>query len=1418
MDDSRDTAGETSPNDPKSSGELGFSSAPAPRHRLSRLLVLMLLMVGLGVTFFVLNYKSPPRSADALGARLELAAGEVSVDEGDGVHRAFSGSALLTGARIEATAGARALLRLSDGAAVFMRGGTKLKLDGNAIALETGEVWIDAPPTDRKPGIHRLGEIEVTATDAGFSLKQSGDAKNPTATVYVARGLAVVTSPGGRVEIQAGEQATVSGKAQPAVAPVAFWSDWTGGMGDHPASTSLSGAGTLYGIEQGVYGAPAKALEISRQSVRAVIRSGFAETEVDQTFLNPGDRPVEGWYWFTVPEGASVTGFALETNGQLVEGELIERREAAAQYAVAVATGNDPALLEWIDGRTYRARIFPVPQGGTRRVVVRYLELLPMVSGRLHYLYPMQSRNAVRIGEFSLSVDLGDAGRNMKLTTLAEARIEDGGRLVTMRRSGFTPRTDFQLEGVPSSEGPTVTVARYAPGMDTADYLMMRYRPDVDWGTLKAQPSEVVVVVDTSAAGDDASRQLKAAAAEAVIRALSDTDKFALISLDVKPTVLHPKEGLAPATEAEIAIALERLAENSAGGATDLGAMFDVALERLHGGDQPAIVYVGDGIATSGETTAEKLVERLRRALSTSRARLFTVGVGDANQGLLNALARAGGGQAFAVEAADQATERALRLASALKAPTITELDIDFGAGLDEVFLTANGKVTRGDEVILLARTHHDLPTSVKVKGRVGGKTFEVEHRISLESTASASLVPRLWAAEYIRRTLGGADNPEDVRGKVTNIGIEYGLMTPYTSFLALESEAAYYQQGIQRRNSPLRGVRLSSITAMNDVPTPLMAVGLAVGALGMGCQSQDAPEPEAMYAAKESYRRDQNEVIAMRAQPDVQAGAPAAAMPSVAAPMPPGAPPARMEAMKSLGYAGDGNAQPAVSSRGRRQDAPSRAPAELDAAPVNEIGDSGMIAKEEKRAFADDEMGKDKAGNKKGDFDALAATGARANVAPMARPVTLELRTCSDVAERPLAERSILWKQRLKTAKNAYELVNRYEAARSACELPDWRAEALFLRLLQRHVNSEGDATVVLSSFVNAPETQRYLARLILRRSVDPRMVAAVERVILGTSVDWASVDRQLSALADPADRLRTVSEAVAKAPEDPQGLIRLVKALAEAKRVEEAVQQGRRLAELGMLTPQLVQQLGDVLATQGLEDDAVRAYSEIVEFDPDNLASRRLLGDIYLAHGWYSPAYSQYKALSEANARDSLIWLRLASAAAGAQRVDEALRIERSVAESEGTPGPSDPRRFARLWSAARLSRLLAAPPADTGKDFSESITRKLKELQLFRGQGTLVLLTWEDLSVDLALATSSGGAPASIGEQTDAAVVGLSSVLMGNTEAQSVGLDARLRSVAVDRPVRLTRHEIRFDGKKFQVDVKPAELPAKATAVKL
>ena len=72
-------------------------------------------------------------------------------------------------------------------------------------------------------------------------------------------------------------------------------------------------------------------------------------------------------------------------------------------------------------------------------------------------------------------------------------------------------------------------------------------------------------------------------------------------------------------------------------------------------------------------------------------------------------------------------------------------------------------------------------------------------------------------------------------------------------------------------------------------------------------------------------------------------------------------------------------------------------------------------------------------------------------------------------------------------------------------------------------------------------------------------------------------------------------------------------------------------------------------------------------------------------MGHAWHDAAYRQYKTLTEQQPTDFSAWLRLASAAAGCGRLDEALRLERKVAEAEGTPGPDDPRR----WRERGLTR---------------------------------------------------------------------------------------------------------------------------------
>jgi Ca-activated chloride channel homolog len=1385
-----------------------------------RRLVLAVLALGLFVTvvLIVALRKPPPAKAMPIQARLELAAGEVTVDMGQGPARAVSGTPLLADAKISTAKGARALVRLPDGSRLFMRSDSAIELGTDSVTLDSGEYFLDAPPTDRKPMLHSAGSASVTAAESGVSLRRSGG----DVTVYVARGMATVIGKGGRAEVKAGEQASVKGDAAPAVAALAFWDDWTGGMADFASGNGIpgAGAGAIYGMDVGaVSGSPARRLEISRESVHATVREGLSETEVDQTFFNPGERDVEGWYWFTVPENASVTGFALETDGTLVDAEFIESKEAAAQYGVAKSTGHAPAILEWVDSHTYRARIYPVKAGATRRVVLRYVQINPSADGKLAYVYPMGQGDPVRIGEFSLSVNLGDAGTRMKIATLADARIEQGGKLVTMRRSGYTPRADFQLEASLSRERPPLTVSRFPGEGESADYVMVRYTPDIDWKKVKQQRGDVVVVVDTSAAGDEASRQLKTATAESILRALSDEDRFALVALDVKPTVLYPKDGLAAASDGEIAKALEALAGHPAGGATDIASLFDVALGRLHNADQPAIVYVGDGIATSGEMTGEKIIERLRRAMGTSRARFFSVGVGaDANYSLLAELSRAGGGQSLRVDEAEETTARALELTAALKVPTLTDLELDLGAGLDEPFSSASGKVGRGQEVVVLARTHHDLPKKIKVTGRVGGERFEKEYEAERDTTVVGSFVPRLWAAEYVRRLLGSSEGPDAERGRIVALGLDYGLMTPFTSLLALESESAYIQMGIQRRRSKLRGQHLGALSpdAESRLATRLARVTPpSFSAMGCskleGAADEKEPAPAVNRKAEAVSTPEQQGLMGPRADM-----APAPGGGARYAAQGPATPPPALATATAVAESDD-EARPSTVPE------PPAEPAPLakKAAPMRVARRPSMPAKPFGPGRLPVEVGAE-AKSKAGEVEGAKERGANVvAVDPAARDkdVALDyraaLKTCSDAAARPLAQRVLLWQKRLRTAHGPSELVERYDAALGACELTDWRAERTFLELLQKKVEAQGDVSVVLGHFSARPEVEKFLAKLILRRAVDPTLVSAVERALFGTAVDWTRADIELSEIENIDKRIDRVRELIARAPDDPNGGARLVKLLVEAGKKDEAVALGRRLRDQGFLTPSIAREIGDVLARAGLADEAVRTYSEIVEFDPDGIDSRRLLGDIYLAHAWYEPAYRQYRTITESKPDDALGWLRLAASAAGAGRIDEALRLERKVANAQGNPGPTDPRRWARMLSAARMAQLIDHPPKEIKP---ESVKRELKQLQLFSGPGTLVLVTWQDLAADLVLVTRAGGKDVALGEVTDAAKAGLSGVLLTQSDAENVSFVARLRSPKLDEAVALVRHDIVWNGKDFEVRLKKAELGERATETEL
>src|SRR5437764_7822338 len=122
-------------------------------------------------------------------------------------------------------------------------------------------------------------------------------------------------------------------------------------------------------------------------SARTAIQGMLSLTELEFRFRNPKARRIEGRFSCTLPQNAAISRFAKEVNGQLMEGEVVERLRANQVYEQFLHQMRDPALLEQDQGNRFSARIFPIEANATVRLILSYSQLLPMHDGVRTYSF-----------------------------------------------------------------------------------------------------------------------------------------------------------------------------------------------------------------------------------------------------------------------------------------------------------------------------------------------------------------------------------------------------------------------------------------------------------------------------------------------------------------------------------------------------------------------------------------------------------------------------------------------------------------------------------------------------------------------------------------------------------------------------------------------------------------------------------------------------------------------------------------------------------------------------------------------------------------------------------------------------------------------------------------------------------------------
>src|SRR5688572_2226027 len=186
----------------------------------------------------------------------------------------------------------------------------------------------------------------------------------------------------------------------------------------------------LKALIRGVDDEESRSTDLRTETMDVAVRlhGGIAETVVTARFHNKGQEILEGRFTLQMPDASIVTGYALDVDGRMIEGILLDQLEARRAYEAQVRQNIDPGLGEVSRSFQFSTRIYPIDPGSSRTVRVRFVTALAPGQG---YELPLDGGAAV--GRLSISV-MANGGRlpDVRLPGSAQLRWErrdDGDRV-----------------------------------------------------------------------------------------------------------------------------------------------------------------------------------------------------------------------------------------------------------------------------------------------------------------------------------------------------------------------------------------------------------------------------------------------------------------------------------------------------------------------------------------------------------------------------------------------------------------------------------------------------------------------------------------------------------------------------------------------------------------------------------------------------------------------------------------------------------------------------------------------------------------------------------------------------------------------------------------------------------------------------
>lgn len=534
--------------------------------------------------------------------------------------------------------------------------------------------------------------------------------------------------------------------------------------------------------------------------VSAVVDGPVASVTVKQIFRNDSARTVEGTYIFPLPLDALPSSLQLLIDGEMVEGQMYDRDEARSIYENIVRRERDPALLEFLGNGLFQINVFPIPAGSTRTVELTYEHAVTADNGLYQFVAPLRAyvagSGAAEVVSVGVKLLNQDGLRTIYSPShdISIERTGDDSALIGFEGRGADTQSDFTLYFGTDESAIGANLISYKPAGEDG-YFMLLVAPSLEAGAEQVVERDLVLVLDVSGSMQGTKIKQAREAARFVVSQLNEGDRFNLITFSTGSRLWQ--RDLQEVNSATVADAEEWIDRIAASGSTDINRALLEAMNQF-GSDRtrPAyIIFMTDGQPTMGETDPEDILENALENQPRERSlRLFAFGVGfDVNTDLLNSLSSDLGGRAGYVKPDQDIEEIVGDFAAQIAKPVLSDVGLGLGGDMvvDELYPFPLTDLFAGEQLLVVGRYRNGGPVELEITGNVNGEpiTYVYPGEV-LEERGGEPFIARLWATRKIGALLAQIRREgynQELVDAVIELSLEYGIVSPFTSYLVLE-------------------------------------------------------------------------------------------------------------------------------------------------------------------------------------------------------------------------------------------------------------------------------------------------------------------------------------------------------------------------------------------------------------------------------------------------------------------------------------------------------------------------------------------------------------------------------------------------------------------------------------------------------